>query len=460
MRRRLLLSTLAVAAAVVTVFAIPLGLIWTQSVQDRAEDAVRNEAVRIVNAIDRQVELGRNISAGTLRPLLTPGTRTYVRIEMEGLDDPVVVGEDPRRVPAPITEIQVGAVVNEDQALLTVLSSKSGALVTVMQPSRDVNRDVWRAWLTILGAGAVAVGAAGALALFMAKRLAEPLVDLARTAESLGAGDLRPRARRYGVAELDQVADVLDDSAVRISRMLAAERHFASNASHQLRTPLTALSMRVEEMAAATDLREVKEEAEVALAQIERLTGVVEDLLRGSRAGSASTVLVSVDAAIKQQVDEWRPPFVHVGRRIVISGRPGLVAVATPGRIAQSLAVLFENALVHGAGTVQVTTRAIGGKVIIEISDEGTGVPAELAPRIFERRVSGREGTGLGLALARQLVEADGGRMELTGQVPPTFSIFLPRGTVADRQRTSARRPSPNGDASHDRPAEVIASRP
>lgn len=459
MRRRLLLSTLAVAAAVVTVFAIPLGIIWSQSIQQRAEDAVYNEAVRIVNAIDRQVDLGGKIGPGTLRPLLTPDTSTYVRVESEDFEDPVVVGEDPRRVPRPITEIQVGLVVNEDQAIWTIHRSKAGALVTVMRPSGDVQRDVWRAWLTILGAGALAVGAAGALALLLARRLSEPLVDLAKTAESLGGGDLRPRARRYGVAELDQVADVLDDSAVRISRMLAAERHFASNASHQLRTPLTALSMRIEEMAAAGDLSEVKAEAEMALAQIERLTGVVEDLLRGSRAGSASTVLVSVDAAIKQQVDEWRPPFVHVGRRVVISGRPGLVAVATPGRIAQSVAVLLENALVHGAGTVQVTTRAIGGKVIIEVADEGAGVPAEIAPRIFERRVSGREGTGLGLALARQLVEADGGRMELTGQRPATFSIFLPRGTVADRQRTSAGRPTPDGDASHDRP-QVIASRP
>ena len=450
MRRRLLVSTLAVAVAVVLVFAIPLAVVQAQSIRQEAKDSVRNEAARILNAIVQRVDRGQIVCPIFVKQLVTPGT--YVKVSGPKIGPPACgagtepggwIGSqmDPRRAEQllPRVPVEVGAVVSEHGYTTTTLLGQNATRIMVAQTSGDLSREIWQAWLTIAGLGALAVAAAGGLALLQARRLSEPLVDLASTAESLGGGDLRPRARRYGVAELDQVADVLDDSAVRISRMLSAERHFAANASHQLRTPLTALSMRIEEMANATDLEAVKEEAEVALTQVERLTGVVDDLLRGSRSGSASIVMVSVDSAVQQQLEEWRPPYAHAGRQIVANGRPDLVALATPGRLAQSLAVLLENALVHGEGTVQVTSRAIGGKVIIEVTDEGSGVPAALAPRIFERRVSGQDGTGLGLALARQLVEADGGRLELTREYPAAFSIFLPRGTVAGRHRERSR---------------------
>ncbi|NEE17746.1 two-component sensor histidine kinase, partial [Streptomyces sp. SID7499] len=88
---------------------------------------------------------------------------------------------------------------------------------------------------------------------------------------------------RYGVPELDRVADVLDSSAERIARMLTAERRLAADASHQLRTPLTALSMRIEEISVTDDPDTVKEEANIALTQVERLTDVVERLLTNSR---------------------------------------------------------------------------------------------------------------------------------------------------------------------------------
>src|SRR5262249_57060125 len=96
----------------------------------------------------------------------------------------------------------------------------------------------------------------------------------------LGSGDAGPLGRRYGIAELDQVAEGLDGSAERISELLAAERDFAADASHQLRTPLTALSMRLEEILAAADQPDVvHEEGTAALLQAERLTDVVGQLL-------------------------------------------------------------------------------------------------------------------------------------------------------------------------------------
>jgi signal transduction histidine kinase len=89
------------------------------------------------------------------------------------------------------------------------------------------------------------------------------------------------------------------------------------------------------------------------------------------------------------------------------------------------LATLLENSLVHGGGTVTVSTRSTGISLVVEVTDEGEGVPAELGARIFERSVSGRSSTGLGLALAREIAAADGGRLELVQQKPPVFALFL-----------------------------------
>jgi signal transduction histidine kinase len=93
--------------------------------------------------------------------------------------------------------------------------------------------------------------------------------------------------------------------------------------------------------------------------------------------------------------------------------------------LAQVLATLLDNSLVHGAGMVSITTRSAGGSVVIEVGDEGPGVPAELGQRIFARSVSSAGSTGLGLALARDLATADGGRLELLRGTPPVFAVFL-----------------------------------
>src|SRR6204780_4764100 len=127
---------------------------------------------------------------------------------------------------------------------------------------------------------AVAAVLAAVLAALLARRLARPVEELAEAAARLGAGDPRPLGRRYGASDLDQVADGLDSSARRLSSLLAANRELTADASHQLRTPLTALSMRLEEMiAAADDPQVVREEGSAALAQAERLADVVSQLL-------------------------------------------------------------------------------------------------------------------------------------------------------------------------------------
>ena len=271
---------------------------------------------------------------------------------------------------------------------------------------------------------------AGWLTAVLARRLGRPVEELAEAAGRLAAGDPRPVGRRYGVADLDQVAVGLDTSARRLSSLLAADRELASDASHQLRTPLTALSMRLEEMiAAADDPDVVREEGSAALAQAERLADVVTQLLGPARRATASAAaLTGIDEIVQQQVIEWEPAFRRAGRKLVVIGVRGLQAHVTPGGLAQVLATLLDNALMHGGGTVTLQTSQNSRSVVIEVRDEGKGVPPELASRIFERSVSGRpEGTGLGLALARTMAAADGGRVVLVKPKPATFAVFLPR---------------------------------
>jgi signal transduction histidine kinase len=273
--------------------------------------------------------------------------------------------------------------------------------------------------------GVLAVALAVGAGLLQGRRLIEPMAMLADRAEKLGSGQTRAPLKPSGIVEVDRVAELLNRSGERIDRLIAAERQFASDASHQLRTPLTALSMRLEEIVQADDPRIVREEARSALAQVERLATVVEHLLDSVRDNNLRAGPVPLDHVVLQQVVEWEPAFGAAGRRIVARGTRGLVALASPNGLSQVLATLLENSLVHGAGTVTVSTRSTGISLVVEVTDEGPGVPPELGARIFERAVSGRKSTGLGLAVARELAEAEGGRLELVQQKPPVFALFL-----------------------------------
>jgi signal transduction histidine kinase len=282
----------------------------------------------------------------------------------------------------------------------------------------------------------VAVAVATILGSAVAKRTARPVEELAEAAGRLGTGDPRPVGRRYGLIELDQVADGLDSAARRVTLLLTADRELAIDASHQLRTPLTALSMRLEEMiASADDPDVVREEGTAALVQAERLADVVSQLLSPARrVGAGSANLISVDKIVLQQMTEWEPAFRRADRRMVLIGESRLHAYVTPGGLAQVIATLLDNALMHGKGTVTIRRSQSERSVVIEVADEGDGIPAELVSRIFERGVSDRpEGTGLGLALARTMAAADGGRVVLARRKPPVFAVFLPRNPPGDR---------------------------
>ena len=272
----------------------------------------------------------------------------------------------------------------------------------------------------------IAVLAGVFVASLQAHKFAEPMTQLAERAERLGAGENRFQPLVTGIGEVDRVSQVLARSAHQMTRSLAAERDFASDASHQLRTPLTALLMRLEEISVTDDLEVVQEEAGIAIAQVERLTKVVDDLLSRTRQGhDAPPPSVSLDSVIAALQREWQPAFEQARRSVRVHGQRGLSVRAAPVALSQVLSTLLENSLAHGRGTVDVQARRSGPSVVVEVSDQGEGVASTIAPHIFERSVSTAKSTGLGLALARDLAEANGGRLELIQAQPAIFALFL-----------------------------------
>ncbi|WP_433340862.1 ATP-binding protein [Streptomyces sp. CA-253872] len=415
MRRRLITSTLAVVLVVIAVFGLSLVIVETRTITNSAQERVDSEAVRLVSIVDSRLIAEEQITSEILRDQVEEGRYAVVRLRNRG---PIEIGSKP-----------------DGDVIKATERGEAGESVTVEEPRSEVTREVGRTLMIIGLVALLAIIAAALLAIRQGNRLAAPLTDLAETAERLGSGDPRPRHKRYGVPELDRIAEVLDGSAERIARMLTAERRLAADASHQLRTPLTALSMRLEEITLTEDIDTVQEEANIAINQVERLTAVVERLLTNSRdPRNGSAVPFELDEVVKQQVEEWLPAYRNAGRAIVRSGPRHLRAVGTPGAVAQVLAALIENSLMHGGGTVALRTRAVGNQAVVEVTDEGPGVPPDLGARIFERTISGRNSTGIGLAVARDLAEADGGRLELLQGNPPVFALFL--------SRTRPRKPS------------------
>ncbi|MDA0635278.1 ATP-binding protein [Nonomuraea sp. MCN248] len=419
MRRRLLSSTLLVAAIAVLLLGVPLGVVVSRLIVDEAAQELRAEATRLVGEVE------------------------YARIQETPLDPQQLEQKYPDRYIQifergnPPKATVVGTPPPSGQEMTEDAESDSGIFVRVSRDRAQVEQDVYARLLLIVALAVAALAVAVGLAIVQSRRLSLPLRDLAMIAERLGSGDARPSKHRYGIPELDRVAQVLDRSATRISDLLTREREFATDASHQLRTPLTGLTMRLEEIVAASDHPDVvREEGEAAIVQAERLTAVIDELLAAARRQRHSQAEpISIDEVLVQQVTEWDPVFRGVGRRLVLAGTRDLKALATTGGFGQVIATLLENSLRHGGGTVTVTTTSGDNYVVIEVTDEGPGIDDEIAPKIFQRNVSGGGGTGLGLTLARALAAADGGRLELVRRRPVTFAVFLRPADGQDRNR-------------------------
>jgi signal transduction histidine kinase len=249
----------------------------------------------------------------------------------------------------------------------------------------------------------------------------------------LGDGDFGARVEPTGVPELDRAADALNRTAGRLGEIMSRERAFTADVSHQLNTPLTSLRLGLESalLLPGTDTEAALRDA---VDEVERLQTTVATLLAVAR-NRLSTVDVRADVAAvcHDVVERSRPRLAAAGRPLRVDIDQFLPPVRCPPDVVQEiLAVLVDNALRHGAGTVTITARRAGQGAVVEVSDEGAGI-AEPAGT-FERRPSAGgdgdgkgDGHGIGLALALSLAEAHESRLQLTRAAPrPVFTLALP----------------------------------
>jgi signal transduction histidine kinase len=420
MRRRLLLSTLGVAAVAVLTLGIPLLVVTLRLIDDASHNDLLREVQTVAAYVEDRLD-SKDLDATRLGRLVPPDQ--WVRVDLP--DGRVILAgsrlERPYEATAPI---------------------RGGGRVSVAVPAADVTSRKLGASIAV-GLGIIAsMVVAAVVAVFSARQLSIPMLAVADRAARLGNGDFRPSTTRHDIPELDRVADVLDTSGRAIADLLRRERDLTSDISHQLRSRLTALRMRLEEIALSADT-DARREAQAALEQTERLAGVIDELLaQARRARAEGATEIDVAAETVSVVDEREPAIRRMGRKVIVDATPGLVAVASPGRLHQAIGVLVDNALEHGGGVVTVSVRQSAQHALIEVTDEGGGVPPELVNQLFERGVSGSGGTGIGLALARVLIETDGGRLELRHARPPTFAAYLPLAPELWVERERVRTPT------------------
>jgi signal transduction histidine kinase len=401
-----------VVAITAMVLGGPLAITTWRLVEDLHRAALTTRLEQVAARLDNPGGQGR-IDTAAIELAVPPGGRLVVR--QSGQPDLVI-----------------GANIGSDSVLERLPFGPGGEL-TLEEPLSSMRTEQVQVTLVVLLLVVLSVGTGAVVATVTARRLAEPLLGVADRAARLGAGDFRAVPDRHGIPELDRVSDVLDGSAVALAELVQRERSLVGDVSHQLRSRLTALQLRLDVLASHPDPT-AREEALAALEQTERLTAVLDELLEAARAArAAGAEPQDLRAGLTAVADEWRPALRAAGRTLKLRVPEGLLARVTPARIREAVGALVDNAIQHGAGTVTLSARAAAeNSLVIEVADAGVGVPEELVPHVFDRGVSVGSSTGLGLALARALIEADGGRLELSRARPPVFTIFLPAARADD----------------------------
>ena len=402
MRRRLLVSTVGVTVAVLLLLMFPILVILRDSAQDEEQRRLESEANRVLDVIEPSIATG-NPDLVLLAAVLPADVEMELTIPGR---QPVVLGPETGGDPVEAT------VENDDGVTLRMSSAARGI-------DDRLGSDIVSLGILVL----VGVAAAAAFSLVQSRRLSRPFEELAVTATRLGDGDFStPVPTDTGIEELDNIGRALQSSAIRLDQMFAAERSFTGDATHQLRTGLTGISLRLEMLAMSTD-EAVRADAQAALEQTGQMNEMIDELLELARQGRAEhRVQFDLQVLVAAHVRDWQDAYAARGRSIVFRGHRSIV-VATPGFAGQVVDLLLSNSLEHGAGT----TLVVLGSCSVEISDDGPGIEAGRTSAIFSRPTDPGAPHGRGLPLARRLAEADGGSLELVDPAQASFRYELLR---------------------------------
>jgi signal transduction histidine kinase len=426
MRRRILASMVAVTVLAVIALGIPLGLAVARVYRGREVSRLQREATRAALVLPASGLRGRD-------PIELPAAPPGVQTALYDMDGRRVAGRGPARGDTEVVAALRGRVTDDHDgvwlAVAVPLQDEEhvvGAARAAI-PWSAVTHDTYEAWLLMAGLGAVAVLLAGAVAWWQASRLVIPVEGVAALAVRLGAGDFAARLAPSGVPELDRASEALNRTAGRLGDLISRERAFTADVSHQLNTPLTSLRLGLESALLTRDA-DATAAIEQAVAEVDRLQNTVVTLLAVARdvvpAVNATCDVTSVCADIAAR---WRGPLAADGRPLRTDLDPNLPPARCPAEVlTEILAVLLDNARIHGAGTVTIVARPAGTGVVVDVGDEGPGIEGDVTA-LFRRRSPEAVGHGIGLALARSLAEAHDARLEVARARPrPVFSIALP----------------------------------
>ena len=334
---------------------------------------------------------------------------------------------------------------NEDLLYTAVpVTSSAGetvGAVRVTQSVAAVNERVRNSVLALLGIGALALLLGLALAWLLAETLSRPLKRLAETARTVEAGDLGARAEVEGPTEQQEVAHAFNDMTERLAVVLAAQREFVANASHQLRTPLTGLRLRLESAAMKADTTELEHELNAAEREVERFSRLLSALLTLAREGQAPTPgrAVSLDEAAAAAHARWADRAAQDGSRIAVEGPVQVTACASEDDVAIMFDNLIENALKYAPGApIALRWGAVGDEVWLAVEDEGPGIAPGEDETLFERFTRGSaaisSGTGLGLAIVQMLARRWRGRASIRNRPEggARVEVWFPVGEPSD----------------------------
>ncbi|MFC0031585.1 ATP-binding protein [Micromonospora chaiyaphumensis] len=479
MRRRLVISYLLLMVLVLLALETPLAA----TLATRETERVR---------ADRLADATR--FASLAGPALRGGTPGPLDAELAAYDDLYGVGaavvDRDRRTVVASTRWAVGA--GTDLALDTALAGQQfsrpdavrpwvdgplvvavpindggevlGAVVTTT-PATKVRRTVTAWWLLLAGIGLFAVLACVSTAFGLAGWVLRPVTELDAVTHEIAGGHRRARVRpRLGPPELRRLATSFNDMADAVSDVMDRQRAFVAHASHQLRNPLTALRLRVEELGPSLTDADGQAEHRLALEETDRLATVLDALLTLARAEREENQRVTVDAAATaaSRVAAWLPLARHRSVTLALRGTGSPAYARTvPTAIDQALDALIDNAVkFSGAGgAVTVTVRPADGGITLEVRDTGPGMTASQLDQATERfwrapDVQNVDGAGLGLTIVAVLVDASDGRL--------TMRQGDPRGLVAELwfPAPDDDLPEPDGSAGAlgDDPVEPVGS--
>jgi two-component system, OmpR family, sensor kinase len=436
--RQLIRSYVLLVAVAVGLFTVPVAFTLTDQLRDDTRQSVQREATTMALLLGN----GDDASCQALVQVADAYAKeTQNEVQVTAAEGCAAELPQPARDEALSKALEAGTSSTDwgsffiwgPELVITVPAREHAAAgdddpvvgaVRIVYSTEGLTHRLWTIWGFRAILAVLVLTVAGLIGAVAARRLTRPLRQLNDMASKISDGDLTARSPVTGPQETQTLARTLNQGAERLDTLIAAQRNFVADASHQLRTPLTGMRLSLDNIADGVDDEYVKEDVEQATAEVVRMSRLVNDLLVLARAEAkvAAAEPLPLRDVLEDRVAVWRPAADERGVTIALPrGADGrLFVLATPGHLDQVLDNVFSNALEvspDGATiTVRVETR--GDEVVLEVLDQGPGMPDAEKFRAFDRfwrgqGLTGPSGSGLGLAVVRQLVTDDGGTVAL-----------------------------------------------